>query len=206
MANVIFQKKITITLAKGLLYIENLCIIHSKYLNQFKPSQNRDNTFGFVYHFSTMTWFSDSVEIMSTNLFWTLFLLLLGIIIVEIFLLYHKLDPWITYWIMRSDTRKQLMDLEDRYTYTKKDSSIISINNWGKMCSCHFSQDISKWISSWVQYLSEDAQFCNSYIRHEKILLGPDHVQLNRLNTLHQSQPAEPSAHVGLACISTPFF
>ena len=140
-----------------------------------------------------MTWFSDSLEIMSTNLFWTLFLLLLGIIIVEIFLLYHKLDPWITYWIMRSDTRKQLMDLEDRYTYTKKDSSIISINNWGKMCSCHFSQDISKWISSWVQYLSEDAQFCNSYIRHEKILLGPDHVQLNRLNTLHQSQPAEPS-------------
>ena len=126
------------------LYIENLCIIHSRYLYQFKPSQNRDNTFGFVYHFSTMTWFSDSLEIMSTNLFWTLFLLLLGIIIVEIFLLYHKLDPWITYWIMRSDTRKQLMDLEDRYTYTKKDSSIISINNWGKLYSCHFSQDISK--------------------------------------------------------------
>ena len=126
------------------LYIKNLCIIHSRYLYQFKPSQNRDITFGFVYHFSTMTWFSDSLEIMSTNLFWTLFLLLLGIIIVEIFLLYHKLDPWITYWIMRSDTRKQLMDLEDRYTYTKKDSSIISINNWGKLYSCHFSQDISK--------------------------------------------------------------
>ena len=51
---------------------------------------------------------------MSTTLFWTLLLCLIGIIIFEILIIIHKVDPWLKFWNMNFEARKKLMQLEKR--------------------------------------------------------------------------------------------
>ena len=51
---------------------------------------------------------------MSTTLFWTLFVILIGVICLELLILVKKINPWFVYWDMRSDSEQRLMDLERR--------------------------------------------------------------------------------------------
>lgn len=57
---------------------------------------------------------SNQIRSMSTALFWILFCFLLCIMVVEILMLAHKIDPWISTWLLRRDSTANLAMIEKR--------------------------------------------------------------------------------------------